>query len=196
MTDSKIIIMPTVEKVDRASFFKKIKVSLFGKLSQLQVDTINAVLDECEAQGVDNKIHIAYIFATAYHECHKPNNPELRLTPMVEFGSMSYLKGKKYYPYIGRGLVQLTWLDNYQKIQKVISTLDRFKGVDIVTHPDKVLDPKLSAFVIVYGMRKGTFTGKKLSDYKTFVPMRRIINGIDKANLIASYANSFLTALQ
>jgi hypothetical protein len=44
-------------------------------------------------------------------------------------------------------------------------------------------------------MVHGVFTGKKLSDYTTFVPMRKIINGTDKANLIASHANAFLTAL-
>lgn len=68
-------------------------------------------------------------------------------------------------------------------------------GIDFVTHPDLVMELKASAFILVHGMVHGVFTGKKLSDYTTFVPMRKIINGTDKANLIASHANAFLTAL-
>jgi hypothetical protein len=44
-----------------------------------------------------------------------------------------------------------------------------------------------------YGMRNGSFTGKKLSDYISgttadYVNARRIINGTDRAELIAGYA--------
>jgi hypothetical protein len=50
-------------------------------------------------------------------------------------------------------------------------------------------------------MTKGLFTGKKLNDYinntKTdYVNARKIINGLDRANLIASYAKVFETALK
>ena len=42
-------------------------------------------------------------------------------------------------------------------------------------------------------MRKGLFTGKKLSDYISrsgcdYKQARRIINGVDRASLIADYA--------
>ena len=45
-------------------------------------------------------------------------------------------------------------------------------------------------------MKLGTFTGKKLDDYVTlsksdFVSARRIINGTDRADLIAGYAEQF-----
>ena len=40
-------------------------------------------------------------------------------------------------------------------------------------------------------MINGTFTGKKLRTYKDYVSMRRIINGTDKASLIAGYATHF-----
>jgi hypothetical protein len=50
------------------------------------------------------------------------------------------------------------------------------------------------------GMIGGWFTGKKLSDYLgngkvDFVNARRIINGLDRADDIAGYANSFLAAV-
>jgi putative chitinase len=46
-----------------------------------------------------------------------------------------------------------------------------------------------------YGMRNGSFTGKKLSDYINqnkcdYSNARRIINGVDRQALIAGYANN------
>jgi predicted chitinase len=184
--------------INRETFFKKLRVALFDKFSQLQVDSINAILDECDLQGVTDNRHIAYIFATAYHESMNIKTKE-RLVPCSEFGGTSYLQSKKYFPYYGRGFVQLTWDYNYKKYQKIISKIERFKGIDILANPDLAKEIKLASFIIVHGMVKGTFTGKKLSDYistKTnFLDSRRIINCIDKASLIASYANGFLTAL-
>jgi len=45
-----------------------------------------------------------------------------------EFGSEKYLRSKKYYPHVGMGYSQLTWLVNYQKAS------DYF-GVDFVANP-------------------------------------------------------------
>jgi len=46
------------------------------------------------------------------------------------------------------------------------------------------------------GMYQGLFTGRKLADYVTasatdYPHARRIINGMDRAQLIASYAEDF-----
>ena len=161
--------------------------------TQLQVDSINALVDEANKQGIVLKTQLAYILGTAYHECYDPRHPETRLTPMVEFGGSVYLKGKKYYPFYGRGFVQLTWRDNYEKESKRL-------GLKLLTNPDLVLDVKIAANIAVHGMIKGVFTGKKLSDYITanktdFPNSRRIINGIDKMALIASYASLFLKCI-
>lgn len=188
-------IVSPLSLVNRDKFIDKIQVTLFNRLSQRQLDSINAIIDEIEAQGVDNKLHQAYIFATAYHEAMDIKTGE-RIVPVSEYGGSNYLSSKVYYPYYGRGFVQLTWDYNYKKYQRIIERLDRFKEIDIVNHPESAKEVKLSAFIAVHGMVNGSFTGKKLSDYTTFMPMRKIINGTDKANLIASYANSFLTALQ
>jgi len=174
--------------INRETFFKRIRIALFDKLTQIQVDSINAIIDEIEAQNVTDKKHIAYIFATAYHEGVRVKTME-RIVPVKEAGGDIYLKSKKYYPYFGRGFVQLTWDYNYKKYSKIMC-------IDFMANPDLLLDLKNSAFILVHGMVHGVFTGKKLSDYTTFVPMRKIINGTDKANLIASHANAFLTALQ
>lgn len=177
--------------INRTKFFANLRKSLFNRLNQLQVDGINAILDQCEALNVTDLRHIAYIFATAYHEGVNLKTGE-RIVPVVEGGPQTYLRSKKYFPYVGRGYVQLTWDYNYQRYSKIM-------GINFMDYPELLLDVKNSSFILVHGMVHGVFTGKKLSDYigaKTnYVGARRIINGTDKANLIASYASGFHMAL-
>lgn len=168
--------------------------SLFpGGYTTLQVTSIELLVTECFKQGLALKEQLAYVLATAYHECHNPAYPRKRLTPMKEFGGERYLKSKTYYPYYGRGFVQLTWRSNYEKASKRL-------GIDLVNNPDLALEPAYAANIMVYGMKHGTFTGKKLNDYirpgkADFMQARRIINGMDKSKLIAGYALSFQDCL-
>lgn len=180
--------------INRASFFEKIRESLFsGSLSQLQVDTIEAILNECELQEINDLRQVAYCLATSYHECHNPHHPELRLTPMKEYGGETYLKSKPYYPFFARGLSGLTWKQNY--IREGL----RLK-LDLVNNPDLILDTNIAANSHIYCMKHGSYTGKKLDDFINavkcnFVSARKIINGIDKAYMISDYAKQFLIAL-
>ena len=64
---------------------------------------------------------------------------------------------------------------------------------------DGALEPDLAAKIMFKGMIDGIFTGKKLADY--FNPRtadwknaRRIINGLDHADDIATYAKKFYAA--
>jgi len=185
--------------VKSAEFFQKIKDNgLFNTLTQAQVDSISAIISECERQGLTDLRQVAYILATAYHECHNPRHPELRLTPMKEFGGETYLKSKTYYPYFGRGFSQLTWDYNYTKEQKRL-------GIPLLANPDLLLDVKIAANSHVYCMVNGGYTsngytGKKLSDYintnkKDYISARKIVNGKDKAVEIAVIAEKFEAAL-
>ncbi len=70
----------------------------------------------------------------------------------------------------------------------------------LLNHPDLALNPATAAQILVRGMKEGWFTGRKLSGY--FTPTladptnaRRIVNGTDKAALIAGYHAKFLHAL-
>lgn len=123
---------------------------------------------------------LAYVLATTYHETAHT------MKPVKEYGGETYLKSKKYYPYVGRGYVQITWLDNYKKASSKL-------GVDFVKNPQLLLEPKYAAPILLDGMVEGWFTKHKLSDHITlqksnFKEARRIINGTDKAQLIADYA--------
>ena len=181
--------------IDKPKFYQRLReVKLFDKMTQGQVDSIDAILSECEKQGIDDVRQIAYILATPYHECYNPKKPETRITPIKEYGGEAYLKSKKYYPYFGRGFSGLTWLDNYKKEGKRLN-------LDLVNNPDLILDIPIAANSHVYCMSNGSYTGKKLSDYINdkkcdFLNARRIINGTDKAEQIAGYAQKFLTCLQ
>ena len=161
--------------------------------TQKQVDSINAIIEECNKQGVKLKTQVAYILATAYHECYNPKTPETRLTPMKEFGGETYLKSKKYYPFYGRGFSQLTWKENYQKESKRL-------GIDLISNPDKMLEIPISANSHVYCMMNGRYTGvgipKYINETKTdYLNARRIVNGIDKNQTIANYAEKFAKLL-
>lgn len=160
----------------------------------MQVESIHAIIEECDKQEITDMRQVAYIFATAYHECFNPRHPELRLTPMKEFGGDTYLKSKSYYPYFGRGFSQLTHSFNYKKEGERL-------GLDLLHHPDLMLDTNLAANSHVYCMKHGSYTGRKLSDYImgtmcNFEGARKIINGIDRAELVAGYAKEFLKGLE
>lgn len=178
-------------KVDRAGFFPRARASVFqGRMNQSQVDGVNALLDAWEAAPVGDARSLAYILATAYHET------AATMEPIAEYGKGhghpygAPIKGHVYY---GRGYVQLTWLKNYAAMSKVV-------GADLIGNPDLAMQPAIAAKIMFYGMEHGSFTGKKLADYLTphatdFLNSRRIINGMDCAAQIASYARNFLAAI-
>jgi hypothetical protein len=179
--------------MNRDKFFAAIRPMFGGTFTQKQVDSITAILDECIKHEVTDNRQIAYIFATAYHECYNPRTPETRLTPIEEFGGLGYLIRKAYYPYYGRGFSQLTWEQNYRKEGERL-------GLNLLHKPDLMLDIKTAANSHVYCMKFGRYTGKKLSNYIMgdkcdFINARRIVNGTDKAEVISGYAIKFLAAL-
>ena len=111
----------------------------------------------------------------------------------------------RYAPWFGRGYVQLTWEENYQKQQDKLHAIEQ---VHIYKIPYKVHDdwnlalvPSTSAIITVGGMKDGDFTGKKLNDYikpgsVDYVNARRIVNGTDRAEQIAGYAREYESALR
>lgn len=144
---------------------------------------------------------LAYILATTYHET------AATMQPIAEYGKG---RGRKYgvkgkygqVPY-GRGYVQLTWDENYEKADKKLG----LKGA-LLKNFDLALDPKIAVQILFAGMEEGWFTGKKLRDYidtidesdeldrAEYEQARRIINGVDKKAIIAGYALVFEKALR
>lgn len=132
----------------------------------------------------------AYVLATAYWETGRTMEPVKEAFWLSEDWRK---KNLRYYPWYGRGFVQITWERNYRKAGAEL-------GRDLTTDADKVMEPEISADILVIGSRDGWFTGKKLSDYITlqksnYRGARRIINGTDKAVAIAEIAREYEEAL-
>lgn len=154
-------------------------------LSDPQNDGVQALVDEFNIYGDGDYRKLAYILATAWHETAKTMQPieEWGKGTNKPYGKLDQATGQGYW---GRGHVQLTWKENYERFGKML-------GIDLVNHPQNALDMTTSAKIASIGMMKGLFTGKKLGDYFTktktdWVNARRIINGVDRAKMIAGYA--------
>ncbi len=176
---------------------------------------ISGILAYHEAETKPCQIpHIAYMLATARHETLWN---EVYFQPRSEGGSAAYFN--KYDPvlatlerhrrraldmentnegdgfkYRGRGYVQLTWKKNYRRCGEHL-------GLDLINSPDRASTVSVASGCMVYGMYSGIFTGRKLETYindakKDYINARMVINGTDKAELIASYASLFEEILE
>lgn len=185
-----------------------------GRLNQSQVDQINFLVSEFDKDKSISYPQAAYMLATTWHET------ATTMLPIEEYGKgkgrtygtwfrnslgklYSFIDGFKRvaylfddYPhlYYGRGYVQLTWWTNYDKASNKL-------GYDYTQNPDLVMKKEHAVKIMIVGMKEGWFTGRKLSDYihqskKDYISARRIINGTDKAKLIAGYADTFEKALR
>ena len=129
----------------------------------------------------------AYMLATTKHETANT------FAPIEEYGKGKGLPYGQPDPvtglvYFGRGYVQLTWARNYKSMGKAL-------GLPLFLQPDLALRYDVAYKIMSYGMTHGTFTGVALSRYinedKTdYQNARKIINGTDKADLIAGYASA------
>lgn len=172
--------------------------ALNTKLKKVQGDAIRAILFECDRQEVKDARHIAYILATAYHECRFLSIPEIR----AKAGSPVWKMQEAYWytGFYGRGLCQLTWERNYRKFAVVA-------GVDLVQNPDKMLDVAIGAKVLVFGMMNGSFTALNLSSKNNltryfndkqadFMGARRIVNGTFQADKVRDAALKILPLIE
>jgi len=190
--------MTCVDSIDRTKFFDSVRESLFGgEMSQSQVDGMNAILTCWEAQrSADDLRWLAYVLATTYHETAQTMQPieEYGKGSGHDYGEPDPKTGQCYY---GRGFVQLTWADNYQKADEELHLPEE---LSCYWDASNALRPLIAALVMFKGMAQGWFTGKALPDYfdaDTDDPInaRRIINGNDKDTLIAGYYDQFLEAV-
>lgn len=187
--------------INRAFFFNNSKKILFsGKLKQSQIDGLNAILDEWEkSYSQKDDRWLAYMLATAHHETDRRMQPieEYGKGRKCPYGKRLKMNGSSYSNttniFYGRGFVQLTWYENYEKAGKKL-------GVDLINKPEKAMDLVVATQIMFLGMIEGWFTGKKLSQYfnnntEDVYNARRIINGTDKASLIADYCYDYYSSI-
>lgn len=193
-----------MKKINRAQFYSKLRKIFKTKLDQSQVDGFEAIFNEWEIQKLSDIRWLAYMLATAWHEVNQTMQPikEYGLGRSKRYGKKIKHSGASYYLldviFYGRGLVQLTWFENYELMGRLLK-------IDLLKNPDLALRLDIAIKIMFEGMMRGSssfgdFTGRCLEQYfndttDNPVGARRIINGTDKAELIADYHNKFLLCL-
>lgn len=195
-----------MKAISRKKFFDGYRAA-WGPLKHGQVAGLEQILGMMEKDAdLSDLRHAAYMLATVKHECADTWQPE------QERGTPAYFD--KYEPgtklgrrlgnrakgdgarYKGRGYVQITGLANYARLGALLGM-----GDALVTSPESALDPAVAYRIMSVGMRRGAFTGRKLAHYFTaeggdYINARRIINSLDRAELIAGYASVFEAILR
>ena len=187
-------------------FFDTVRGPLFsGSLSQTAVDNMTTIIQYWRQNFPTNPINqLAYILATVRAEVGAKMHPVREGFASSDAGARHHVRNRRYgrpagpygHVYYGRGYVQLTWHENYQKQSRKL-------GIDLEQFPDEALRPEIGIHILVRGMMDGDFNGRGhgLPFYvneakQDFVNARRTVNVLDRASEIAGFANVFLSALQ
>ena len=167
--------------IDRKIFYANVRLQLFdGHLSSGQVEGMDRILDEWERRKLTDLRWLANMLAQTFHETGEV------MQPVREKGTDAYLRAKPYWPWIGEGLIQVTWEVNGRKFG--------------AKKPGDCMSWSVALSALFDGMIKGMFTGVSLKTYFNArkddpVNARRIINALDQAQKIAGYHHLFLHAL-
>ncbi len=210
-----------------AVFYTAVRKSHFDNvLSQSQVSGMGDLIKAAWSMSYPLE-HTAYLLATVFHETGEKMQP---ISENLNYRAEGLLKTfKKYFTedqareyqhqpekianrayanrmdngseasgdgwkYRGRGGVQITGRGMYRKFGIILN-------IPLEAFPDRALERDISIQIATIGMQRGTFTGKKLSDFikpgkePDYLNARQIINGMDAAAKIAAYARDFETAL-
>jgi len=201
----------------RKGFFDGVRGPLYGgRLARAQVAGMSALIDRFEAGGetygeTGDRRFLAYMLATAHHETGGRMQPVretfaatddtaiARLDRAFAEGRLPQVSAPYWRrdadgkTWLGRGLVQITHRRNYERLSSLI-------GVDLVQRPERAMEMAVSVEILVVGMLRGAFTGRRLADCFSpgradWIGARRIINGLDRAERVAGYGRAFFTAL-
>lgn len=193
--------------INRNFFFDQTKNTLFGgKFTTKQVNGLETILNEWEANYSQHDDRwLAYMFGTTHHETGRT------MQPIEEWGKGQNLpygrrlkmekdkKGNRI-PYsdtnelfYGRGFVQLTWYENYAKAGQKLHQ-------DFLHNAAGVMEISNATKIMFFGMTEGWFTGAKLSRFfnpttEDWKNARKIINGLDKWDLIKDYSLKYYAAI-
>jgi hypothetical protein len=196
-----------VLRFDKDAFTKAYALSFPGeKTTGLAAQGLIGLLDVIEQDfNVQDVRWAAYMLATTKHECANT------WTPITERGNLSYFD--KYnagtplgarlgntqpgdgFRFRGRGYVQLTGRANYLSLGRRLNM-----ATQLVDDPELVLRPDIAYKIMSFGMRNGSFTGRKLQQFiydtvSDYLNARKIINGLDRAQTIQGYAAGLERAL-
>lgn len=184
--------------MNRPAFYDSLRPHI--GVTQSFVFGCEKLLDYIEAHPMNTNIAAAN-FATAYWESGKTMAPVKEAYWLSESWRRQNLR---YYPWYGRGLVQTTWKENYEKVG-VLLGLGKTYFTD---SPDRLLKWRHAVPALFKATEVGLYTGKAWSDYiddidesdaedlREFVASRRVVNGTDRAEEIGQLALHFEHALR
>jgi len=187
------------------AFFDKVRPMFRrGRMSSAQVDGLQKIVEQGEGMP---RAHLAYVLATVFHETGQRMQPIREGFAKTNAGAIRAVTGlfnkgiiRTNYAlpeanglsYYGRGLVQITWGENYKKF-------------GIYDEPDQALLMPTALDILFKGMIEGLF--RKGNDIfmipgkdptlVDFIKAREIINGDTRKNgrKIAEQAVVFYNAL-
>ncbi len=202
--------------MNRAKFYDALRAQkngMFGPtLSEKTVRGIEGIFEAFITHGDGSPKTLAYALATTLGEVGRDMLPvregfaktdegarravynlARRRGPNSAVAKYARPTGPYGHVYYGRGVPQLTWMDNYRG-----SSADA--GVDLVKNPDAMLDPVISARVLIRGLMDGRWNGKRKGiryylDKGDLMNARRTVNVLDKWQKFADYYESFLEAI-
>ena len=211
--------------MDKTTFYITARAIMGGRLSQKQVDSIDAILAESDARKISNE-WLAYILATAqgesgmdYSRRENMNYSKERLIEMAADPSYrrwrdringrfsEYARQPKklanlvYHSILGNGDEASGdgWIYRGWGLPQITGR-DNFRKFGLNADSAASITPSDAARALFDGMISGWFTGKKLADFDVpggfdFVGARRIVNGQAQAAQYAANAQKWLDAM-
>lgn len=147
---------------------------------------------ECRKVGITDNAQLANVFAQVELESNFVPKTEYRAADWQTY--LLNLQNRYWHTnFMGRGMIQLTWQSNYQKMSDVFN-------IDLVSQPNLANDITIASAIACYGMKKGSFTSVKLDDFInnsiiSYYQARRIVNALDKAALISENSMKWYNVL-
>jgi hypothetical protein len=211
---------PSVQPQVNKDYFINNYHRLFGKkLSAVKQNNIFTIIDAFENDDAMKSLRwLAYILATSMHESNDTFAPvaegywikpeSKRVSSLYNYYTKNnpgalrtmFPNGKSGTAYYGRGrVVQLTHDFNYK-----LASLKIYGDLRLFNDPDMIINDAACDLAVTFrGMHEGWFTGYRLEQFfplgsnkANWRSARKIINGLDKANLIAGYAMKFYDLLE
>ncbi len=198
---------------DRDIFFRDLQQRTGLAPKPAAKDGLNLLLDDFDGDAGFTQIRdLAYVLATIRWETGQTFRPVKERRASQDKNPRLWEIQNHYWSsgFFGRGYVQITWENNYQKAGERLAGTAFTLASDkltlqpdtLVKQPDLVLEPSIAYAIAARGMREGWFTGKKLSDFiqdgkpPDYVNARKIINGLDQAQTLVTYATGFELVLR
>lgn len=209
--------------INRKKFLDVVRKAPFGgHMTPAQVAGMEVVLGTWEkVYRVRTSVpQLAVILATDYHESAHTMQPIKEKGGTAYFMKMYDKTGARPHiaarlgntrvgdgaTYPGMGYVQCTGRGNARRATTRMRELDLIpKDVDFEKTPELLMLPKYAVHILFLGMEEGWFTGQTLDkivddkidgdEHEDAVRSRKIVNGEDRAQLIAGYAMNFLDAI-